>query len=117
MVFDPLIQHLKLKEETRGYNLKGKRYITLPFANDFCLLPADKRKHQKLMTEVLDLTRSMNLTLKPVKCKTMSIRSGSPDDCTFVIGDTTLQYLKDAPETFLGSTVTYKAKARISWIL
>ena len=84
MVFDPLIQHLKLKEETHGYNLEGKRYITLPFADDFCLLTADKRKHQKLMTDVLDLTHSMNLTLKPVKCKTMSIRSGSPDDCTFV---------------------------------
>ena len=104
MVFDPLIQHLK--EETHGYNLEGKRYITLPFADDFCLQTADKRKHQKLMTEVLDLTRSMNLTLKPVKCKTMSICNGSPDDCTFVIGDTTLQSLKDAPETFLGSTVT-----------
>ncbi len=111
-VFDPIIQHLKLKEETHGYDLEGKRYITLPFADDFCLLTSDKRKHQKLMTEILDITSSMNLTLKPIKCKTMSIRSGSPDNCTFTIGDNVLKSLQDAPEKFLGSTITFRGKTK-----
>ena len=112
IVFDPIIQYFKLKETTHGYSLEGKSYITLPFADDFCLLTADKRKHQKLMTEVLDLIQSMNLTLKPVKCKTLSIRSGSPDVCTFFIGETILKSLKDIPEKFLGSLITFKGKTK-----
>ncbi len=95
------------REETHGYGHEGKPYITLPFADDFCLLTSDKRKHQKLMTKILDITSSMNLTLKPVKCKTMSICSGSPDNCTFKIGDIVLKSLQDTPEKFLGSTITF----------
>ena len=111
-VFDPIIQHLKLMEETHGYCLERRLYITLPFVDAFCLLMADKRKHQKLMTETLNLTSSTNLKLKPIKCKTVSIRGGSPDDCTFVIEDTTLQSVKDAHEKFLGSLITFTGKSK-----
>ena len=58
------------------------------------------------MNEIHDITKSMGLTLKPVKCKSISIRSGRSDDCTFAIGDVVLKSLKDAPEKFLGSNIT-----------
>jgi hypothetical protein len=53
----------------------------------------------------------MNLTLKPVKCKSISIRSGKPDACTFTLGENVLKSLKDAPEKFLGSNITFSGKS------
>ena len=53
----------------------------------------------------------MNLTLKPVKCKSISIRSGKSDACTFSLGDNILKSLKDAPEKFLGSNITFSGKS------
>ena len=82
MVFNPIIQHLKLKEHC-GYTLDGMNFITLPFADDFCLITSNKRVHQKIMNDILDITQSMNLQLKPVKCKTISIRSGLPCEINF----------------------------------
>ena len=70
------------------------------------------RQHQKLMNVIYDITRSMNLTLKPVKCKSISIRSGKPDTCTFTLGDYILKSLKDAPEKFLGCNITFSGKSK-----
>ncbi len=111
-VFNPIIQHLKSMEDRYGYDLDGCRYITLPFADDFCLITANKRHHQKIMNEIYDITCSMNLTLKPVKCKSISIRSGKSDACTFTLGDNVLKSLKDAPEKFLGSNITFSGKSK-----
>ena len=70
------------------------------------------REYQKIMNEIYDITRSMNLTLKPVKCKSISIRSGKPDACTFTLGDYILKSLKDAPEKFLGCNITFSGKSK-----
>ena len=64
------------------------------------------------MNEIHEITKSMGLTLKPVKCKSISIRSGKSDDCTFAIGDVVIKSLKDAPEKFLGSNITYKGRSK-----
>ena len=63
-------------------SVNGSRYITLPFADDFCLITSDKRHHQKIMNEIHSITKTMNLTLKPVKCKSISICSGRSKACT-----------------------------------
>ena len=110
-VFNPIVQHLKSIEDIYGYNLNGSRYITLPFADDFCLITSDKRHHQKIMNEIHSITKTMNLTLKPVKCKSISICSGRSKACTFSIGDNVLKSLKDAPEKFLGCNITYSGKS------
>ena len=112
IVFNPIIEYLKMKEDTYGYDLNGSRYITLPFADDFCLITSDKRRHQKIMTEINDITKTMNLTLKPVKCKSISICSGKSTDCTFSLGNVTLKSLKDNPEKFLGSNITFEGKSK-----
>lgn len=107
LVFNPIIQFLKNFEESHGYNLEGERYITLPFADDFCLITADKRKHQRLMSEIHKITQSMNLTLKPSKCKSMSLCSGRPSLCQFKVGDIVLKTTKEAPEKFLGKHIIH----------
>ena len=105
IVFDPIIQHLKIVESQYGYDLNGTRYITLPFADDFCLITTHKRTHQRLMNELSELTASMNLTLKPVKCKS-SMCSGKPKAIEFSSGDNKLKSIQDAPEKFLGVLIT-----------
>ena len=103
-VFNPIVQHLKSIEEIYGYNLNVSRYITLPFADDFCLITSDKRHHQKIMNEIHSITKTMNLTLKPVKCKSISICSGRSKACT-------KNECEDAPEKFLGCNITYSGKS------
>ncbi|XP_072050342.1 uncharacterized protein [Amphiura filiformis] len=92
--------------------MEGEKYITLPFADDFCLITGDKRKHQKIMSEIHQITKSMNLTLKPSKCKSMSICSGKPNTCQFKIGENVLKTIKEAPEKFLGKHITHGYKAK-----
>lgn len=108
LVFNPIIQYLKQYEDTHGYLLNGNRYITLPYADDFILITNDKRRHQKLLDEILKITDSMNLTLKLSKCKSMSISAGKSNAVPFTIGGTPLTFVKDSPELFLGSYVDYK---------
>ena len=91
-VFNPIVQHLKSQDKKYGYDLEGCRYITLPFADDFCPITFDKKRHQKIMNEIHDITQSMGLTLKPVKCKSISIRGGKAEACTFAIGDVILKF-------------------------
>ena len=112
LVFNPIIQVLKNHESLHGYNMEGEKYITLPFADDFCLITSDKRKHQKIMGEIHEITKSMNLTLKPSKCKSISICSGKPNVCQFKIGDNVLKTTKEAPQKFLGKYITHGFKSK-----
>ena len=51
MVFNPIIEYLQIKSEC-GFNLNEKKIITLPNADDFCLITTDLRKHQKIQIEI-----------------------------------------------------------------
>ncbi len=52
----------------------------------------------------------MNLVLKPVKCRSISICSGSSKEVNFLIGDFVVPTVKEKPEKFLGSYITYLGK-------
>lgn len=117
MVFNPIIQYLKQFEPTHGYLLNGHRYITLPYADDFILVTTDKRRHQKMMNDIARITSSMNLQLKPPKCKTLSICGGRSKEVPFSINDNVLTYVKDKPEKFLGSWITYEGTTQVSYSL
>ena len=54
----------------------------------------------------------MSLTLKPVKCRSLSIRGGKPDTCEFSLGDNMLKTLKDAPQKFLGCMIHFNGKSK-----
>ncbi|KAI8512078.1 hypothetical protein Bbelb_111780 [Branchiostoma belcheri] len=111
-VFQPILQHLKGLEQQHGYCLNGQHYITLPFADDFCLITTNKRQHQKLITQISSNTKSMNLSLKPCKCKSMSIVSGKSTDISFTIAGDPDKTTKDAPEKFLGGYITFSSKTK-----
>ena len=73
-VFNPLLEKLKM-ETNHGYDLNGKKVITTPFADDFNLITCHKKTHQRLINQISMWTKSMGLTLKPVKCRSLSISS------------------------------------------
>ena len=120
VVFNPLIDYIKLFKETHGYQLGNTRIITKPFADDFEILTNNKRKHQKLQNEIQQRCQTMGLMLKPSKCRSLSITSGKPTNNTFSLWDYTdnnnhqliqLKTLEEEPLKFLGSRITFKNNA------
>ena len=45
LAFNPILQYLQ-ENSKFGYKLQDEKFITLPFADDFCLITADKRMIQ-----------------------------------------------------------------------
>ena len=107
MCFNPIIEYLQT-EKMHGYIMNDMRYITAPFADDFCLITRNKKTHQRLINKIQDLTTSMGLTLKPVKCRSLSIQAGRPTDIPFTIGANVVPTLFESEHKFLGSLVTAK---------
>jgi hypothetical protein len=68
LCFDPIIQEL-ISNSIHGYDLNGVKFITTPFADDFCLITRHKKTHQRLINKISNHTASMSLKLKPEKCR------------------------------------------------
>ncbi len=109
IVFNPLLEQLT-KEEKFGYDLNGKKVITTPFADDFNLITCHKTTHQRLINKIATWTKSMGLTLKPIKCRSLSLSSGKPNAIVFNLNNIPLDTLDNSPHKFLGSTVTFSGK-------
>ena len=109
--FNPIIETLKEIEGKFGFSLNGERVITLPFADDFNLITTDKRRHQKIIDQLLSLTQSMGLKLKPKKCKSLSIQAGRSTDIEFRLGNDIMKsILHERHHKFLGASFTFDVK-------
>ena len=73
-------------------------------------MTTNKRTHQRLLNEISVWTKSMNLKLKPVKCKSLSIVSGKPTPIEFKLGENNVSSIKDDPHKFLGSHLSFSGK-------
>ena len=104
MVFNPVIEFLQ-SETGSGYDLEGHKFITLPYADDFCLITTNKLTHQRIMNQIDSKVMSMGMKLKPVKCRTFSIKSGSPADLNFSIGDKKIPTIFHEEQKFLGKVL------------
>ena len=60
MVFNPLIEFLQ-SETGSGYDFEG--HITLPYADDFCLITTNKLTHQRIMNQKDSEVMSMGMKL------------------------------------------------------
>ena len=108
--FNPILEYLESIKEKHGYNLNGTRIITTPYADDFNLITTNKLQHQKIINNLTKYSTSMGLTLKPTKCRSLSICAGSPKEIDFKIDDSVVQSVKQSPQRFLGSHITFKQK-------
>ena len=115
-VFNPLLERLA-KDTNVGYNLNGTRILTTPFADDFNLITTHKVTHQKLINNISTWTKSMNLKLKPSKCRSLSLCGGKPKAVPFYIDGTPLSTLDESPHKFLGSTITFSGKQKDTYKL
>ena len=115
MVFNPVLLKLKNIEEKFGYKLhsdtKTTPIITVPYADDFCLITSDLRTHQRIINEIQSNINSMGMKLKPSKCRSLSIRSGTSSKITFHIGDTQIPCICDEEQKFLGKLLFFSGKS------
>ena len=115
MVFNPVLQHLKNMEEDHGYKLhtddKTTHHITLPYADDFCVITTNMRTHQKIINIIQSNISSMGMRLKPSKCRHFSVSSGQPKDIPFHIGHTRIPSIRDEDQKFLGRLLFFSGKS------
>ena len=67
LVFNPILQDLQNNSHT-GYKLGHISYVTLSYADDFCLISKKKTTHQKIINKIHSYVCSMGMKLKPSKC-------------------------------------------------
>ena len=104
-----------------GYNLRLKnivddeginKYITLPYADDYCLITTNKRTHQKVINEIDNNINSMGMQLKPSKSRSFSLSSGSSKVVDFFIGENCVPSISEEEQKFLGRVIFYTGKSQ-----
>lgn len=108
--FNPVLEYLSSIREKYGYDLQGHKIITTPYADDFNLITGHKTQHQKIINELEKYTTSMGLTLKPSKCRSLSISAGKPNPVKFTINKNIIKTVDEDPQKFLGSIITLEYK-------
>ena len=110
LTFQPIINFL-LQNENFGVELNGQKMITLPYADDFCLITTNMRTQQKLINQLNSHIQSMGMKLKPSKCRTFSLKSGKPSQTSFHIGDNDIPSIAVEEQKFLGKVVFFSGKS------
>ena len=52
LVFQPLVDFIKLEKDKQGYALGNSRVITKPFADDFEIISNNTKRHQELQDKI-----------------------------------------------------------------
>ena len=64
LVFNPILQKLQ-NIFHKGYKVGDAHTVTLPYADDFCLISTHQATHQKLIDSIHSQVSSMGMKLKP----------------------------------------------------
>ena len=112
VVFNPILQYLQTQAKY-GYSLKEneENFITFPYADDFCLITRDKRTHQRIINEIVKHINSMGMKIKPSKCRSFSIKSGSPETVHFDIEGYKVPSIAEEEQKFLGRVLFFSGKS------
>ena len=109
LTFNPIIQFLMSNQE-KGFDMGNGKIVTLPFADDCCLISRDKRTHQRLINEINSKIKSMGMRLKPSKCRAFSVSAGKSKNIPFFIGDSPIPSTEDEIQKFLGKVILFTGK-------
>ena len=110
LVFHPILQDLQNNSQT-GYKPGDISYVTLPYADDFCLISTHKGTHQKIINKIHSHVSSLGMKLKPSKCISLSISSGKPKDEPFFIGDYRVSSICEKEQKFLGKLLFFNGRS------
>ena len=86
LVFNPILQDLQ-NQSNKGYKLGDESYVSLPYADDFCLISTRRATHQNLIDKIHSQVSTMGLKLRPDKCRAFSLSAGKQDVVAFHIGE------------------------------
>jgi len=111
LTFQPIIDFI-LKSEDFGVMINGERVITLPYADDFCLITRDMRTQQRFIDQINSHIQSMGMLLKPSKCRSFSIKSGKPTVVPFHIGDHEIPSIAHEEQKILGKVIFFSGKSK-----
>lgn len=92
------------------FDLNGEKIITLPYADDFCIITTNKVKHQNLINNIEENTESMGLKLEASKCRSFSIQKGKSTIIYFKIGENIVPSVQEEEQKLLGKLVFFKGK-------
>ena len=109
LVFNPIIQDLQ-NQSHKGYMLGETSHVTLPYADDFCLISTHKATHQNLISKIHKQVSSMGMKLKPSKCRSFSLSAGKPEAVPFKIGENEVPSIRDEEQKFLGKVLFFSGK-------
>ncbi len=109
-VFNPLLEYLQTEQKHGYYRNKNTPIISTPFADDFNVITSNARSHQRIISNIECFAKSMNLTLEPSKCKSLSISSDSSKVVNFHLSGQEIVSIIDSPEKFLGAQITFSGK-------
>ena len=113
ITFNPIIQWLESQKKFRFDLSNGEsehfesNIITLPFADDFCLISTNERTQRRLIQEIDSKIRSMGLRLKPIKCRSFSVVSGKSKSVSFSIGDQLIPTIQEKEQKFQGKVLFF----------
>ena len=111
LVFNPVLQFLQ-ENSKFGYKIKeDEQFITLPYADDFCIITSDKRTQQRLMNKINEQIISMGMMIKPSKCRSFSLSSGKPSVIHFKFGENIIPSISEEEQKFLGRVLFYQGKS------
>ena len=115
MAFNPVLQQIKLEEELIGYKIHTEKstssIVTLPYADDFCLVTTHMRTHQKYINKINANIKSMGMKLKPSKCRSFSICIGKAKNVPFHIDDNQIPSICEEDQKFLGKLLFFSGKS------
>lgn len=112
MAINPLL-NLICRDEHHGYNFRGKSIVSLAFADDITLCYRNKKTAQRLLYRIDEQFKSVGLTLKPAKCKSLSICSGKVSGINFQLGGQDLENIQYNSFKFLGTHIfSHKQKSK-----
>jgi hypothetical protein len=77
LTFQPILDFL-IKIDNLGVTLNGKKIITLPYADDFCLLTTNMRTQQKLISQINSHIQSMGMQLSHPSVELSQFRQEDP---------------------------------------
>ena len=111
LAFNPILQFIQ--ENARfAYKIQENSHITLPYADDFCIITTDKRTQQRIMTQVAEKINSMGMKIKPSKCRSFSLSSVRPSVVPFDFEGYNVPSIADEEQKFLGRVLFYSGKAQ-----
>ena len=110
LTFNPILTFLQ-ENSKFGYKIESESFITLPYADDFCLITTDLRTHQRLLDQITNNINSLGMKIKPSKCRSFSIRGGKPSIVDYKIDGNNIPSVANEEQKFLGRVLFYNGKA------